>query len=113
MTVQPLGALDDDALVPPELRPGYRILRNAGFLPEEVRLCREVRGLEDLLDRVADGDARVRALKRLEALRLRLAASGERRLALDERYRARVLRGVGLPRAGCSQVLEPESPPGG
>jgi hypothetical protein len=29
--------LDDDALVPEELRMAHRILRNAGYAPEEVR----------------------------------------------------------------------------
>jgi hypothetical protein len=29
--------LDDDALVPEELRLAYRILKNAGYVPEEVR----------------------------------------------------------------------------
>ena len=30
-------ALDDDALVPEDLRMAYRILKNAGYVPEEVR----------------------------------------------------------------------------
>lgn len=29
--------LDDDALVPEDLRMAYRILKNAGFAPQEVR----------------------------------------------------------------------------
>ena len=29
-------ALDDDALVPEELRAAYRILKNAGYVPPEV-----------------------------------------------------------------------------
>lgn len=29
--------LDDDALIPEELRMAYRILKNAGYAPEEVR----------------------------------------------------------------------------
>ena len=32
---RPLG-LEDDALVPEELRAGYRLLRNAGYLPPEL-----------------------------------------------------------------------------
>ena len=30
-------ALDDDALIPEDLRMAYRILKNAGYAPEEVR----------------------------------------------------------------------------
>jgi hypothetical protein len=33
--------LDDDALVPEELRVAYRILKNAGYVPEEVRRAEE------------------------------------------------------------------------
>lgn len=29
--------LDDDSQVPPELRASYRILKNAGYLPPELR----------------------------------------------------------------------------
>jgi hypothetical protein len=33
--------LEDDALVPEELRMAYRILRNAGFVPREVEEARK------------------------------------------------------------------------
>ena len=35
------GVLDDDALVAPELRMAYRILKNAGMLPPEVEAVRD------------------------------------------------------------------------
>ena len=35
-------ALEDDTLVPEELRMAYRILKNAGYVPEEVRLRRDI-----------------------------------------------------------------------
>ena len=35
-------ALDDDALVPAELRAGYRLLKNAGYLPPQLQLRREI-----------------------------------------------------------------------
>jgi len=37
--------LDDDRLVPEELRVAYRILRNAGFVPPEVEALRDVDAL--------------------------------------------------------------------
>jgi hypothetical protein len=33
--------LDDDTLVPPEVRAAYRVLKNAGFVPPEVEALRE------------------------------------------------------------------------
>lgn len=41
--------LDDDAHVPEELRVGYKLLKNAGMLPEELQLRKEMVTLEDLL----------------------------------------------------------------
>ena len=40
--------LDDDALVPEDLRLAYRILKNAGFVPPEVQTLNEIAALERL-----------------------------------------------------------------
>lgn len=41
--------LDDVSGIPEELRAGYRILKNAGYLPAELELRKEVRRVEQLL----------------------------------------------------------------
>jgi hypothetical protein len=77
-------ALDDDALVPEDLRPGYRVLRNAGFVPPEVEARREIADLERLIfdDSSLDAAARARAMKKLALLRTRIEPGyGERVLA--------------------------------
>jgi len=76
-------ALDDDALVPQDLRLAYRILKNAGFVPPEVEARREIAALERLLYEGAalDETARARATKKLALLRTRL----------EPRYAERVL----------------------
>ncbi len=86
-------ALEDDALVPESLRVGYRLLKNAGFLPPELQLQREIRDAEALLAQVRDGDERARAERRLRWLRLQLAEMrGDRPdLALEARYREQVM----------------------
>jgi hypothetical protein len=68
--------LEEDALLAPELRMAYRVLRNAGCLPQEVALLREVRQVEALLAGLEDARERARALARLALLQTRL---GERR----------------------------------
>ena len=61
---RPLPA-DDMARVPPELRMGFRLLRNAGCLPPELEARMEVARLGALI--AATGDARER--RRLAHLR--------------------------------------------
>ena len=41
--------LDDDALVPEDLRLAYRILKNAGYVPPEVEALNEIAQLEALV----------------------------------------------------------------
>ena len=88
--------LDDDALVPEELRVAHRLLKNAGYIPEALELRREIADINRLLECVVDGDDRRRASRRLALLRTRLAACGDEcPMHLDGDYRERVLRRLG------------------
>ena len=80
--------LDDDALVPEDLRLAYRVLKNAGFVPPEVEARREIAGLERLLigGEELEGAARARAAKKLALLRTRIE------LRYTERVLARLAR---------------------
>ncbi len=84
--------LDDDSAIPEELRAAYRILKNAGFLPPELQLRKEVRQAEQLLQQLPESE-RSRARARLELLQLRLAANRRQpiNLLLEDRYRQRLL----------------------
>ena len=44
--------LDDDSRVAPHLRASYRILKNAGILPPEMQLRKEISHLHQLLNEV-------------------------------------------------------------
>ena len=69
--------LDDDRLVPEDLRMAYRILKNAGFVPAEIEERKEAAGLRACLAASAgDSPARRRALARLALLEARLEARG-------------------------------------
>jgi hypothetical protein len=68
-------ALDDDALVPEELRLAYRILKNAGYVPAELETLKEIDQLEALVSGVdLDAAARARAVKKLALLRTKIEA---------------------------------------
>lgn len=69
--------LDEDLHVPPELRAGYRLLKNAGCLPPELQQCKEAVDLADLLKTVSRDEPEYEALsRRLALLELKLRQSG-------------------------------------
>jgi hypothetical protein len=81
--------LDDDRLVPEEVRVAYRVLRNAGLVPPEVAARNEAASLRALLGTAGlDEAARKRARARLAMLDLQRAIGhtpGIGRLSLNSR----------------------------
>ncbi len=69
--------LEDDSHIPPELRAGYRLLKNAGCLPPELEQRREAVELADLLKSVRKEDPRHNEISRKLALtELKLRQAG-------------------------------------
>jgi Domain of unknown function (DUF1992) len=64
---QPLE-LDDDSLVPEDLRLAYRILKNAGFIPPEIETLNEIAALERLVTKDS------KAIRKLALLKARIEA---------------------------------------
>ncbi|GHU11798.1 hypothetical protein AGMMS50225_18140 [Betaproteobacteria bacterium] len=60
---QPL-AFDDDALLSPEERMTNKILKNAGFTPQEVLLRRELARLREEIAQLAPGPHRIELQRR-------------------------------------------------
>jgi hypothetical protein len=68
--------LDDDRLIPEDLRAAYRILKNAGFVPPEVEHLTEIARLEDLVLRSdRDAAAQAKAVRKLALLRTRVESA--------------------------------------
>ncbi len=88
---QPLR-LDDDAGVPPELRVAYKILKNAGCLPPELELRKEILTLRDLIRAAEDEGERRTAIRELNRKILRLSVMSGRSFDLDAfpEYRDRI-----------------------
>ena len=93
--------LDDDALVPEELRAAYRLLKNAGFLPPELEAHREIRQLEQLLQTGEDDGKRASVLARINFL-LERAAAGRRRpnLRVESAYCEKIAEHLERRRTG-------------
>lgn len=68
-------------MVPEDVRLAYRIMKNGGVVPPEIDLLRELNELEARVAREG-AEPLARAAARLEFLRLRLAESGCRVVAL-------------------------------
>src|SRR5690554_4340797 len=84
---KPIPEEDDLALVPAELRMAYRVLKNAGFVPEEVRLRREIEDVGRLLELCDDASEQYRdGLNRLHLLVQRLGEMRGGSLALHDHY---------------------------
>jgi hypothetical protein len=64
--------LESDLHVPEDLRMAYRVLKNAGFVPEEIELHKEIVSLRELIDTIDDGDMRLKHLRRLNLKIMRL-----------------------------------------
>ncbi|MBS1212878.1 MAG: DnaJ-like, subfamily er 28, conserved domain protein [Proteobacteria bacterium] len=77
--------------VPEEMRTAFRILKNAGFVPEEVSLLRQIDDLARLLEGEQDDtDLHRQGKKRLHLLIGRLADLRGNNLALVEGYYQRI-----------------------
>jgi hypothetical protein len=80
---QPLE-LEDDSHVPEDLRIAYKILKNAGYVPKEVALRKEIAQAEDLLAGMQDTKARYRQLKRLNFLIMKLNMTRKTHTGLEK-----------------------------
>ena len=89
--------LDDNTLIPEELRAGYRLLKNAGYIPPELALRKEIQQVEELLCHVETNDEEKKLMRRLSLLRVRLNSQGRNAdfSIDDERYKENLLQRLG------------------
>lgn len=78
--------LDDDAMVPEELRAAYRILKNSGYVPPEVEALRDLREIELMLENTRDEAERNTLIGKFNMLLARASAMRRRHFAVDSDY---------------------------
>ena len=84
---------DDARHVPAELRAGYRLLKNAGFVPPEIATHRELREVEDLLNQAVPASEHAERLtRRARWIETRLASSRAGRALLADRHYGDAIR---------------------
>ena len=86
--------LDDLTGVPAHLRMGYKILKNAGVLPEEMQLKKDIVSLQTLLDACYDATERSVIEKKMneKILRYNMMMDKRSQRPTDPRYRAKILQ---------------------
>lgn len=87
--------LDDDRLIPAEVRIAYRVLKNAGCVPPEILQRREIAELEAALPTAATPAERTRALQKLQLLRARLGVQRSGRLSANALYVRKIIEKLG------------------
>jgi hypothetical protein len=87
--------LDDDAMVPEELRTAYRILKNSGYVPAEVEALRDLREVELMLEQERDETRRNELIGKLNLLLTRAGIARKRNLAVEHDYFQKIVEKLG------------------
>jgi hypothetical protein len=76
--------MEDDSHIPPDLRLPYKILKNAGCVPPELTLRKEIKQMEDLLENIPDEKEKYRQIKKINYQIMKLNAMGKKSPLLEE-----------------------------
>ncbi|MFH1243143.1 MAG: DnaJ family domain-containing protein [Pseudomonadota bacterium] len=76
--------IEDDSMVPEDLRLAYKVLKNAGCLPPELQLKKEIRQMEDLLESIPDEREKYRQIKKINYRIMKLNLMGKKSPLLEE-----------------------------
>lgn len=85
--------LDDDHMVPSDLKMAYKILKNAGYLPPELEARKEITRLEQLIAKTEDEHQRVQQMRKLAVLMMKVDASRKSpaNIAHDDEYYRKIV----------------------
>jgi hypothetical protein len=75
--------LSDESWIPEDLRMAYRMLKNAGCLPPELELRREVMNLRELISTIDSDQERIKKIRELNFKLLKLNELRKRPLHLE------------------------------
>ncbi|MDD4951682.1 MAG: DUF1992 domain-containing protein [Desulfovibrionaceae bacterium] len=98
--------LEDDSMIPAELRMPYKILKNAGCLPPELQAEKDIRTAVDLLEAMEDEQERYRQIQKLNFLITKLNMCRRRPVDLekDQLYYRKVVERLSVARRGKSRT---------
>ncbi|MFW5500614.1 MULTISPECIES: DnaJ family domain-containing protein [unclassified Maridesulfovibrio] len=76
--------LEDDSMIPPELRMAYKALKNSGYLPPEMQLRKDIHSALDLLEYMEDEKERYTQMQKVNLLFERIKNMRGKEIAIDE-----------------------------
>ena len=94
---KPLAMDEDLCWVPEELRIAYKVLKNAGFVPPEVELRKQIVSLREMMVGLDDVEQRRTLRRKLDFMLLKLNMTRKRPFNLDEfpAYRDKIIDRLG------------------
>lgn len=64
--------IEDETAIPPELRLGYSVLKNGGYVPSEVQWLKDIEDLREELERCTSQERREAIIKEIRDKRLKV-----------------------------------------
>ncbi len=75
---------EDESWVPEDLRLAYKILKNAGCIPPEMEMRKEIIDLKELLKTIDDDEERIRKIRELNFKLLKFNIGRKRPFYLED-----------------------------
>lgn len=76
--------LEDDSMVPPDLRMAYKLLKNSGHVPPELHEEKDIRTAMDLLENCEDEQERYRQMQKLNYMVMKLNMNRRRPINMEK-----------------------------
>ncbi|BHH84609.1 DnaJ family domain-containing protein [Desulforhopalus sp. 52FAK] len=97
--------LEDDHLVPEDLKIAYKMLKNSGYLPPEVEDRKEIKRIEDLIAATEDEHERLRQMKKLNVLLMKVEEkrSFSSNIAAQDDYYRKVVEKISVKTKASKQ----------
>ncbi len=76
--------LEDDSMVPPDLRMAYKLLKNSGHVPPELLEEKDIRTAMDLLENCEDEQERYRQMQKLNYMVMKLNMKRKRPINMEK-----------------------------
>jgi DnaJ-like protein len=86
--------LDEDSIIPQELRMAYRVLKNSGCLPPELDLRNEIISLRSIINSLDDDKERMKKIRELNFKLLKLNELRKKPLDIEDfpEYQEKIYR---------------------